>query len=215
MNEQARADADALLRKAAARLRSKSLFGAPGDSLSVRVPGREELLLARPDDDAVRLVGFGARDVGAAELHGSLYRARADAGALLFGTTPWSAALCSIGVAVPILFDEQARHIGKMEDPVGAGQGEQLLAALRRGGNVALYGQERICVGTTPDRVVFNADLFEKCVKTYLIAHASGASIRQVPPWARYMTGRRLAAAQRRAAASYASGRVPEGMDAY
>lgn len=204
-----------LLRNDVIRLRAKALFGQPGDSVSVRIPGREELLFALPDTEEIRLVDFDHHGDEAAGLHAAIYRTREDAGAVLVGTTPWSAALASIETAMPVLFDEQARHIGKTEDPIPGGRRERVMQALRRGGNVALQGDQRICIGTTPNRVVFNADLFEKCCKAFVIAYASGYRICEVPAWVRYIARRRLHEDQKRAAASYREGRIPEGMDAY
>jgi hypothetical protein len=204
-----------LLRNDVARLRAKSLFGEPGDSVSVRVPGRKELLLALPDTDELRLVSFDHEGDEAAGFQAAVYRTREDAGAVLVGSTPWSAALASLGTAVPTLFDEQARHIGTMRDPVPVGRRRRALKALRGGCNISLYGDQRICIGTTPDRVVFNADLFEKCCKAFVIACASGNRIHEVPALVRYIAGGRLKKDQERAMASYQQGRIPEGMDAY
>ena len=204
-----------LLRNDVTRLRAKALFGRPGDSVSMRVPGRKELLLALPDTDELRLVRFEHEGAEPAGFHAAIYRTREDAGAVLIGTTPWSAALAALETAVPLLYDEQARHIGKMEDPVSGDRRERAVQALRRGGNVVLYGKQRICIGTTPNRVVFNADLFEKCCKAFIIASASGNRIHKVPAWVCYIAGGRLQKDQRRAAASYEEGRIPEGMDAY
>ena len=204
-----------LLRNDVARLRAKSLFGQAGDSVSMRIPGRREFLLALPDTDELREVTFDENGNEAASFHAAVYRARADAGAVLIGRTPWSAAVATLGRAVPTLFDEQARHIGKTQDPVHVGRRERAIAALRGGGNVAVYGDQRVCVGTTPDRVVFNADLFEKCAKAFVIAHASGHRIRKVPGWVRYIAGGRLKKDQKRAAETYEAGQIPEGMDAY
>ncbi|UCH29925.1 MAG: hypothetical protein JSV06_02570 [Myxococcales bacterium] len=204
-----------LLQSDVARLRAKSLFGSPGDSVSMRIPGQQRFLLALPDGHNLRTIAFGDDGNEAGAFHAAIYRTRADAGAILIGRTPWSAALSTIGEAVPTLFDEQARHIGKTEDPVHVGRREWAVAALRGGGNVAVYGDQRICIGTTPDRVVFNADLFEKCAKAFVIAHTSGHRIRKVPGWVRYIAGGRLKKDQKRAAESYDAGRIPEGMDAY
>jgi ribulose-5-phosphate 4-epimerase/fuculose-1-phosphate aldolase len=204
-----------LLQDDVARLRNKSLFGYAGDSVSMRIPGEAKFLLAMPDSDQLREVGFDEKGNEAASFHASVYRARGDAGAVLIGRTPWSVAVATLDVAVPTLFDEQARHIGRTEDPVHVGRRERAIAALRGGGNVALYGDQRICVGTTPDRVVFNADLFEKCAKAFVIAHASGHRIRRVPGWVRYIAGGRLKKDQKRAAETYEAGEIPQGMDAY
>jgi ribulose-5-phosphate 4-epimerase/fuculose-1-phosphate aldolase len=204
-----------LLRNDEARLRSKALFGDPGDSLSMRLPGRESFVLAMPDSDDLRTFPFHAKGNEAAGLHAAIYRARKDAGAVLVGRTPWSAALSTIGATIPTLFDEQARHIGASGKPVGVGRHARLMGALKGGANVVIYGDQRICVGTTPNRVVFNAELFEKCAKAFVVAHASGGRIQKVPGWVRYIAGSRMHKDQKRAAESYAAGRVPEGMDGY
>ena len=204
-----------LLQEDVARLRAKSLFGAPGDSVSMRIPGREELLLALPDTESLRLVRFDEEGQEAASFHAAIYRERDDAGAVLISTTRWVKALSTMGTALPTLFDEQARHIGATEDPVPVGRRKRALDALRGGGNAVVYGDQRICIGSTPDRVVFNADLFEKCTKAFVIASASGERIRRVPGWVRKIAGGRLKKDQKRAAESYDAGRIPEGMDAY
>jgi ribulose-5-phosphate 4-epimerase/fuculose-1-phosphate aldolase len=204
-----------LLRKDRARFRAKGLFGSSGDSLSMRVPGREEFLLAVPEREDIQTIPIATSGDSAASVHAAIYGSRKDAGAVLIGRTPWSAALSKIGTAIPTLFDEQARHIGKTEMPVPAGRNDRILDALRGGGNISIYGDQRICIGTTPERVVFNAELFEKCTKAFVIAHASGHRIQKVPGWVRFIAGGRLHKDQKRAAESYAAGRIPEGMNAY
>ena len=204
-----------LLRSDESRLRAKDLFGDVGDSLSMRIPGREAFLLALPDREDVETVSFEARGQEAAGFHAAVYRTRKDAGAVLISRTPWSAALAAIGAPIPTLFDEQARHIGNAGKPLRVGRDARVSGAIKDGANVAIYGDQRICVGTTPNRVVFNAELFEKCAKAFVVAHASGKRIRKVPGWVRYIAGGRLKKDQKRAAESYAEGRIPEGMDGY
>jgi hypothetical protein len=204
-----------LLRSHEARLRAKSLFGNREDSLSVRIPGREEFLLATPEPSDPMTFSFQTTGVEAAGLHATIYRSRKDAGGVLIGETPWSTALASIGARMPTLFDEQARHIGSAGKPIALGRHAQLWRALEDGRNVAIYGDRRICIGTTPNRVVFNAELFEKCAKAFVIAHAGGDRIRKLPAWVRHIAGARLRKGQKRAALSYALGRMPEGMDGY
>jgi hypothetical protein len=204
-----------LLSNDEARLRTRSLFGGPGDSLSVRVPGREEFLFATPERSEPKAVPFQTTGLEAADLHAAIYRFRKDAGGVLIGQTPWSTALANIGATIPTLFDEQARHIGSAGKPIAVGRHTRLLRALKGGTNVAIYGDQRICIGTTPSRVVFNAELFEKCAKAFVIAHAGGDRIGKLPGWVRCIAGARLRKDQKRAALSYARGRIPEGMDAY
>lgn len=204
-----------LLHDDEARLRARALFGNPGDSLSLRIPGRDEFVLATPERPAPAAFPFETPGLEAADLHATIYRRRKDAGGILVGQTPWSAALASVGAKMPALFDEQARHIGSAGAPIPDGDQARLLRALEGGPNAAIYGDCRICIGTTPNRVVFNAELFEKCAKAFVIACASGGRIRELPSWVRRAAGARLRRDQDRAASSYAAGRIPEGMDGY
>ena len=204
-----------LLRNDEARLRTKGLFGELGDSLSVRLLGQRQFLLAVPDSEEARKCSFETAGIEGAGLHAAIYRARGDAGAILIGRTRWSSALATIGARVPTLFDEQARHIGKSEKPILAGSPERLLSALRGGANIAIYGDQRVCIGTTPERLVLNAELFQKCAEAFVIGHASGHRIRHVPRWVQYIASRRLRTDQKRAAQSYDAGRMPTGMNAY
>ena len=204
-----------LLHDDEARLRAGALFGNPGDSLSLRMPGREELVLLTPERPDPAAFPFETNGREAAGLHATIYRHRKDAGGILVGQTPWSAALASVGAKIPALFDEQARHIGSARAPVPKGDHAGLLRALEDGANVAIYGDCRLCIGTTPNRVVFNAELFEKCAKAFVIARAGGGRIRELPSWVRRGAIARLRRDQKRAASSYAAGRIPEGMDGY
>lgn len=204
-----------LLRQDETRLVSRGLFGAPGDSLSIRVPGQNELLLRSSAGSEPTSVQFDAEHRGEAEVHVSIYEVRPDVGAILIAKSAWSSAVAHIGVAVPSLFDEQARHIGKTHRPVPSEDPTLAIRALRNGGNVAIYGTRRICLGSTAGRLVLNADLFEKCAKAFVLARSSGARVSVLPWWIRWRWGRRLRRDQIRAAQSYAAGRTPEGMDAY
>lgn len=193
----------------------KGLFGSPGDSFSMRIPGQPEFLLVRPESEKPESVPMNCPGNDITGVHARLYRARADAGALLIGNTPWSTALAGIATTIPILFDEQARHIGKVESPLREGDLEGLETAIEGGANIALIGEQRLCLGVTPERIVFNTELFEKCAKAFVIAHSSGQRIRRIPWWVCAIAGGRLKKDQERAAESLAAGRIPEGMNAY
>ena len=203
------------IRNVKERLLAERLFGETQDSLSVRVPGRDAFVLAFPNGNDVRTESFRTKALSAAGFHAAIYRTRKDAGAVLIGRTKWSTALSALGKVTPTLFDEQARHIGNAGKPLRIGRSARVSGAIKEGANVAIYGDQRICVGTTPNRVVFNAELFEKCSKAFVVAHASGKRIRKVPGWVRFIAGGRLKKDQKRAAESYAAGRIPEGMDGY
>ncbi len=202
------------LTSAADRLGRRGLLSSPEDSLSMRIPGSGEFLRISPLDSTVESVGVNHENQ-AADVHAAIYRQRADAGALLFSTTVWSRQLSALNVALPTLFDEPARHIGPVSRPVQGGDLKGLLAAVGSWSNAAVYGTQFLRIGMTMDRVIFNAELFEKCAQAFVIAQSSGQRIRTVPGWVRFIAGGRLRRDQRRAAESFAQGRVPEGMNAY
>lgn len=204
-----------LLLADAERFIKEGLFGNEGDSFSMRIPGRNEFLMIRSGDEKPERVPLNGPVGNDADIHAALYRARSDAGALLIGRTPWSVALAGIESAIPVLFDEQARHIGKVRAPVGSGDLEGIVAAVEDGANVAISGKRRIGLGVTPERIVFNVELFEKCAQAWVIARSAGQRIRRIPWWVCAIAGGRLKKDQKRAAETLAAGRIPEGMNAY
>jgi ribulose-5-phosphate 4-epimerase/fuculose-1-phosphate aldolase len=149
------------------------------------------------------------------KLHAAIYRSRPDAGATLLNTTTWSPQLAAMGESPPTLYDEQARHIGTIAAPVAAGDVPAALAAVAKGANIAIFGSQCLCIGMTRDRVVFNAELFDKCAMAFVVARSSGLRVRTVPSWVRFIAGGRLKKDQKRAAQSYLEGRIPAGMNDY
>jgi ribulose-5-phosphate 4-epimerase/fuculose-1-phosphate aldolase len=202
------------LRDAAERLTLRGLIGRKGDMLSMRIPGANEILWLQFGDSQVRSSKLTEVD-GQMRPHGAIYEKRPDAGAILHSTTFWSEQLALLGRSLPVLFDEQARHLGQVAAPVSTGDMAGLIEAIRGGGNVAIFGTQSVRIGMTRDRIVFNAELFEKCAMAFVIAYSSGKPIRSIPFWVRYIAGRRLGKDQKKASESYAHGKIPEGMNAY
>jgi len=202
------------LQNAAARLSRKKLFGRPGDTLSMRIPGGNTWVWVTSETTQPQSSQESSSDSETA-LHGRIYSSRPDAGALLFSTTIWSEQLAALKKSPPPLFDEPARHIGPVAAPVEAADHAGLLRAINRRSNVAVYGSQLLRIGMTADRVIFNTELFEKCAMAFVIAHSSGQRIRTVPAWVRYIAGGRLQKDQKKAADCYERGVIPEGMDAY
>jgi hypothetical protein len=203
----------AQLERAHRRLSEKQLLNADDDAVSVLLPGHERMLFRARSDAALRelpLTGLSQ----AAALHGLVYRVRRDAGALASISTPTSAALAQSGVHVPIVFDEQARHIGEAWPSTGA---KHLTRALAGGSNAGLVDGRLLLLGVTPSRMVFNAELFEKCAHAYLLARgdAPGRKTHLVPWWVRLIAGRRLRRDQAKAARCHAAGHEAPELVAY
>ena len=182
-----------------ARLEARGLWGE-GASLSLRVAGDETMWLGGEHDVAPRLIRLAEA-------------ARADVGAVAVGGGKFGRTLAAFGGRMPVLFDEQARHLGIMGEASAAPA--DLAAALRRGGNVALVGALPVCLGMTAKRLALNAELFEKCAKAYVLARAAGGPTHAPAWWARAIAGRRLIKDERRAAQRFAEGLPPEDNDRY
>lgn len=78
-----------------------------------------------------------------------------------------------------------------------------------------LLGSRLLSLGMTRDRVLFNAELYEKCAQAYLLAKTCSPRISRIPRWVRFIATRRLLKDERMASASYRDGRIPEGNTAY
>jgi ribulose-5-phosphate 4-epimerase/fuculose-1-phosphate aldolase len=148
-------------------------------------------------------------------LHATVYRLRPDVGAVLTGGGVFAAALHDFGGAMPVGFDEQARHLGRMPGAVSAVTAPELRARLADGTNTVLVGHLPVCFATTCQRLVLNAELLEKCAKAYVLAAATGQPVSRLPWWVGRIAMRRLRKDQRRAAGRFALGLLPEETRGY
>jgi ribulose-5-phosphate 4-epimerase/fuculose-1-phosphate aldolase len=142
------------------------------------------------------------------ERHLAFYQDRADVGAVLIFHPPWANALGLVQRDMPGLFDEQVRHLGRKVacfSPV----------ALKSGDNAFLLEDGVLCFGMTLERLIFNAELLEKCAKAFLLAHSTGAKLTLVPWWVRMIAGKRLLRDEMFAAACHADGIKPIFKSAY
>ncbi|KAE8753833.1 hypothetical protein FSO04_42965 [Paraburkholderia madseniana] len=201
-----------------ARLYDKQLLrhreqDGPAPSVSVRCPGTRSMLFSNVPDTAARRLSIDAPDHGAnraddiADVHAAIYRLRNDIGAIAYGGGRYGSCLADFSGAIPILFDEQARHLGRMGAAVD--HVDQLAHSLSRGGNSVLFRGEPVCFGTTCQRMALNAELFEKCAEAYVLAAAAGSRMTLLPWLVRFVANRRLRKDQQRATESFAAGMLP------
>lgn len=205
------------LQAAATRLRGKGLLDT-GARLSVLMPGEAAFLLLDHQDGISRhgLVPAEPATEGTMALHARIYQARADVGAVLDGLPTWAAALGQLPTPMPGVFDEQIRHLGaEVGQLPDWRQGSTLEAALATGANGYGLGAQALCLGMTLERLVFNAELLEKCAKAYLLAHSTGLPVGRIPWLVRWVAGRRLRKEQQRAAQRHAAGQMAERSKAY
>lgn len=217
---------------AAERLLEKSIVKAGSDeAMSLRLPG-EAKMLGGTFNKRLSIVDLNGaertEDAGAfpaSHLHAAIYRARPDVGAILFSRQDWGSSLNQGTEPMPGIFDEQVRQLGRSVAPLkGVPQqistfrgnlGSATLSQLRAGEQIFLVSGGLLILGHTVERVVFNAELVEKCAKAYLIARATGLTVNKVPLYVRIIANMRLHKDQKRSAASYAAGEIPAGFKAY
>lgn len=199
------------LLQAGARMRAKGFLNDAGDSLSLLLPGSGQMLLLQHSGE-VRQVELDRPTDSLSRLHAEVYRLRGDVGAVATLSPRWSLQLSELGEAMPSVFDEQARHIGRSWAPAVAGQ---LPSVLATGGNAGLVDGHLLAIGVTRNRMLFNAELFEKCAMAYVLARLGGGKVKQVPWWVRLIAGRRLAKDQANAASQHAAGQASAELGAY
>ena len=89
------------------------------------------------------------------------------------------------------------------------------LETLAGGGNAGPLEGRLLALGVTRNRMLFNAELFEKCAMAYVLARLGGGAVKKVPWWVRLIAGRRLRQDQARAASSHAAGEQAQELGAY
>ncbi|WP_223508328.1 MULTISPECIES: hypothetical protein [unclassified Pseudomonas] len=188
------------------RQRLVSLVEA-GSSFSLRIPGEESMWWGQLDDLGPTRVDWPVQILGDSQTHHAVYRARSDVGAVLLGGGDFARSLGDFGGVMPILFDEQARHIGHMGVPATSVQ--DIAAALQLGGNAVLIKGVPATLGTTGTRMALNAQLFEKCAKAFTLAKASGAKMTLLPWWVVRVANSRLMKDEKRATQCFARGEIP------
>ncbi|HEX5360215.1 MAG TPA: hypothetical protein VFW49_03890 [Fluviicoccus sp.] len=196
------------LRDTVQRLQDKDFIHQARDTVSFLLPGEEAILLWRDHGPAV--VPLADVEPGVAAVHAACYRQRPDAGAVALLSPPWSLLLQRSGRPARTLFDEQARHLGRAWRPW-----DTLPEKLATGGNAGEADGQLLVLGVTPRRMLFNAELYEKCAKAAVLANATRHPVHRLPWWVCRIAAGRLRADQARAAASHRAGRAAEELQAY
>jgi ribulose-5-phosphate 4-epimerase/fuculose-1-phosphate aldolase len=194
------------------RLRGRKLLAVNGGSLSLRMPGRDAMWFGGTSDAAPQRVLLRAAS-GESEVHAAVYAARSDVGAIAAGGGEYGRSLVDFGGAMPQVFDEQARHLGRTGP--AAQDLRSAARSLSEGGNALLIQGCPVCLGMTAIRMALNAELFEKCAKAYVLAVATGARVKSLPRIVSFIANRRLAKDERRATERFQQDLLPEEPKGY
>ncbi len=148
--------------------------------------------------------------------HRTVYLTRPDAGAVLMNHQPWASALAQSGPGMPGIFDEQIRHLGSTVAVLDYSAVNVINCAfLDTGANAYVLNQHVLCLGMTLDRLVFNAELLEKCAKAFILATSTGKPVGRIPWLVRWIANGRLMKDERHSARQYAAGQTPVFKSAY
>lgn len=195
------------------RLQAKRLLLGQA-SLSLRIPGSHMMWFGVADQANPQCLAQEPRSsIPDTDVHAAVYAARADVGAVTVGGGEYGQCLAHFGGAMPQVFDEQARHLGRM-GPAAAATGA-IAGSLRNGGSVLLVEGRPVCLGMTATRMALNAELFEKCAKAYVLAAATGGRIKPLPWIVRHVANGRLEKDRRRAKERFMQGLLPEESKGY
>lgn len=189
------------LKSAAERLAGKGLFG-PSDRLSMRVP--EQQVFVALGSGGVEWGRLADENGG---MHRQIYRRRADVGAIFSGALRWSWTLSAMQLAMPAVFDEQVRHLGVETRRLAVRVGADVLPdGLTNGANAYVLDDGALCFGMGLERLLQNIEILEKCAESFVLASASGGTVRRIPWLIRFIANGRLRKDQKDAAARHLRG---------
>ncbi len=183
-------------------LTRKGYLMATGGNLSIRIteqnafaitPSNFDYLKMTPDDicildfDMQILEGHLKPSVESA-MHGAVYQVRGDVNAIVHTHQAYASALTLIKAAIPALFDEQARFLGRSVDiipyaPSGTGFLKSTVAKHVKNKNNAFMMQNHgaLVFGHDMERAVHNVEILEKCSLAYLLALCSERRVSKIP----------------------------------
>ena len=186
----------------AQKLVQKGYLMATGGNLSVRIAGQQafaitpsnfDYLKMTPEDICIldfdlNIVEGRLKPSVESAMHGAIYRVRADVNAVVHTHQAYVSALTLIKMAIPALFDEQARFLGRSVDiipyaPSGTGLLKNAVAKHVKNHNNAFMMQNHgaLVFGHDMERAVHNVEILEKCALAYLLAICSERKISKIP----------------------------------
>jgi ribulose-5-phosphate 4-epimerase/fuculose-1-phosphate aldolase len=205
---------------AAQRLSEKGYLMATGGNLSVRISGRNAFAITPSNYDYMKMVPEDIcvldLDLGVLEgqrqpsvessLHAGIYKARADVNAVVHTHQVHASAIALLDLAIPALFDEQARFLGRSVEliPYGpSGTGfltSRVVKAIKSNANAYIMKNHGVlCFGHYLERAEHNVEIVEKCAHAYLMALCTERKVSKIPLAVREIAFLKLRADQKRA----------------
>jgi ribulose-5-phosphate 4-epimerase/fuculose-1-phosphate aldolase len=186
----------------AQHLVAKGYLMATGGNLSIRISGQPAFAVTpsnydygkmTPDD--VCILDFdlnvieGARKPSVeSALHAGVYETRADVNAVVHTHQVYASTLALINAALPALFDEQVRFLGRSVEiipyaPSGTGFLKSAIVKHIKNHNNAyiLQNHGALCFGHDVERAAHNVEILEKCSVAYLLALCTEQKVSRIP----------------------------------
>ena len=121
-------------------------------------------------------------------MHGAIYEVRGDVNAIVHTHQVYTSSLTLIGAAIPSLFDEQARFLGRSVDiipygPSGTGMLKNKIAKHVKNHNNAFMMKNHgaLIFGHDIQRAIHNVEILEKCALAYLLALCTERKVSKIP----------------------------------
>lgn len=180
----------------------KGYLMATGGNISMRVLGDDVFAVTPSNLDYMKMVpehvcilNFDMQTVEGelkpsveAGMHGAIYQVRGDVNAVVHTHQVYTSALTMIGAAIPSLFDEQARFLGRSVDiipyaPSGTGMLKNKVAKHVKNHNNAFMMKNHgaLIFGHDMERAVHNVEILEKCSLAYLLALCTDKKVSKIP----------------------------------
>jgi ribulose-5-phosphate 4-epimerase/fuculose-1-phosphate aldolase len=190
------------------RLQKHGLLEGQRASISTRIPDTSEFWFGTALDDAPRELSIQqAHNAELSALHAEVYQSRNDISAIAFGHGPYGGILVEHIGEMPGIFDEQVRHLGTLSLQTYGSKG--LKERLATGTNMLSAHGELLILGMTPQRLILNASLAEKCAHAYTLAYAVQGHTSKLPWIVRKIAHGRLRSDQKRASKRITEGKLP------
>ncbi len=180
----------------------KGYLMATGGNISIRIleenvfavtPSNLDYMKMQPEDVCIlnfdmEIIEGELKPSVEAGMHGAIYQARGDVNAIVHTHQVYTSALTLIGAAIPSLFDEQARFLGRSVDiipyaPSGTGMLKNKIAKHVKNHSNAFMMKNHgaLIFGHDMERAVHNVEILEKCSLAYLLALCSERKVSKIP----------------------------------
>ncbi|HEX2906389.1 MAG TPA: class II aldolase/adducin family protein [Phototrophicaceae bacterium] len=190
-----------------------------GGNVSVRIPGENALAITpsnrdylsmTPDDICV--CNFDQMPIQSTlkpsiemGLHIAVYQLRPDVGCVMHTHQDFASAIALIGKALPALFDEQVRFLGRAVEivpyaPSGTGLlVNQVRKTVKNHHNAYIMKNHgALCLGPTPERAYHNVLLLEKAALSYILTLCSNEKPNTIPLVVRELAFSKLRSEQKK-----------------